>query len=89
MGKLGASFAPASPATKAKFGAKNGVIVTDVEPGKLFDSFDINKGLLITSVNGKPANSARDVEQALPTSKNGKTTISGIGPNGNYTFSFN
>lgn len=89
MGKLGASFAPASAATKAKFGAKNGVVVTAVEPGKLFDSFDINRGLLITSVNGKPVNSARDVEQALPTSKNGKTTISGIGPNGNYTFSFN
>jgi serine protease Do len=89
MGKLGASFAPASAATKAKFGAKNGVVVTAVEPGKLFDSFDINRGLLITSVNGKPVNSAKDVEQALPTSKNGKTTISGIGPNGNYTFSFN
>jgi len=89
LGKLGASFAPASAATKAKFGAKNGVVVTAVEPGKLFDSFDIDKGLLITSVNGKPVNSAKDVEAALPTSKNGKTTISGIGPNGNYTFSFN
>lgn len=89
MSKLGASFAPASPAIKAKFGAKNGVVVTAVEPGKAFDNLDIPKGLLVTSINGKPVNSAKDVEAALPTSKNGKTTVAGIGPNGNYTFSFN
>ncbi|KIO75615.1 serine protease [Pedobacter lusitanus] len=89
MSKLGASFAPASPAVKAKFGAKNGVVVTAVEPGKAFDNLDIPKGLLVTSINGKPVNSAKDVEAALPTSKNGKTTVSGVGPNGNYTFSFN
>lgn len=89
MSKLGASFAPASPAIKAKFGAKNGVVVTAVEPGKAFDNLDIPKGLLVTTINGKPVNSAKDVEAALPTSKNGKTTVAGIGPNGNYTFSFN
>lgn len=89
MSKLGASFAPASPAIKAKFGAKSGVVVTAVEPGKAFDNLDIPKGLLVTSINGKPVNSAKDVEAALPTSKNGKTTVAGIGPNGNYTFSFN
>jgi len=88
VGKLGATFAPASAAVKAKFGAKNGVVVTDIEPGKVFDSMDIPKGLLVTSVNGKPVNSAKDVENALPTSKNGMTTISGVGPNGNYTFTF-
>jgi len=88
--KLGASFAPASPAMKAKYGTSNGVVVTAVERGKLFDSFDVEKGLLITTVNGRPVNSARDIEAALPTSKNGKTTISGIGANGRkYTFSFN
>lgn len=87
--KLGATFAPASAATKAKYGAKNGVVVTGIEPGKAFDNFDIPKGMLITSINGKPVNTAKDVENALPTSKTGKTTVSGIGPNGNYTFSFN
>lgn len=87
--KLGAAFAPASPGLKAKYGAKYGVVVTAVEPGKLFDSFDMEKGRLITTVNGRPVNSARDVEAALPTSRNGKTTISGVGPNGNYTISFN
>ena len=87
--KLGASFAPASPATKAKYGVKSGVVVTQVVPGKAFDSLDVPKGLLVTSINGKPVNSAKDVESALPTSKSGKTTVSGVGPNGNYTFSFN
>ena len=90
ISKLGASFAPASAGLKAKYGEKNGVVVTAVEPGKLFDTFDIEKGLLITSVNGRPVNNARDVEAALPTSRNGKTTISGVDANGRkYTFSFN
>lgn len=89
IGKLGASFAPASPAIKAKYGVKNGVVVTGVEPGKAFDNLDIPKGLLVTSINGKAVNNVRDVEAALPTSKSGKTTVSGVGPNGNYTFSFN
>lgn len=89
ISKLGASFAPASAGTKAKFGVKSGVVVTAVEAGKAFDNLDIPKGLLVTSVNGKPVNSAKDVEAALPTSKNGKITIAGVGPNGNYTYSFN
>jgi serine protease Do len=87
--KLGAAFAPASAATKARYGVKNGVVVTAVEPGKTFDNLDIPKGLLITSINGKPVNTPKDVEAALPTSKTGKITISGKGPNGNYTYSFN
>jgi serine protease Do len=87
--KLGASFAPAPAATKARYGVKSGVVVTGVTPGKAFDSLDVPKGLLVTSINGKPVNSAKDVEDALPTSRSGKTTVSGVGPNGNYTFSFN
>ncbi|MFD0940004.1 trypsin-like peptidase domain-containing protein [Pedobacter boryungensis] len=90
INKLGASFAPASAALKAKFGVKDGVVVTNVEQGKLFDYWDVNKGLLITKVNGKPVNSAADIEKALPTSPNGKTTISGFNENGgSYTISFN
>jgi len=90
ISKLGASFAPASPALKAKFGVKDGVVVTNVEQGKLFDYWDVSKGLLITKVNGKPVNSAADIEKALPTSPNGKTTISGFNENGgSYTISFN
>lgn len=89
MAKLGATFAPASDAVKAKYGIKNGVVVTSVVPGKLFDSFDVSKGLVITKVNGKEVNSTADIEKALPSSPNGNTTIAGFSENGAYTFSFN
>jgi serine protease Do len=86
--KLGATFAPASESLKAKFGVKSGVVVTGVEQGKLFDSLDVPKGMLIITVNGKAVNSVKDIENALPTSKNGMTTITGIAENQKYTFSF-
>lgn len=89
VAKLGASFAPAPADIKAKYKVSSGVVVTNVEPGKMFDYFDVQKGLLITTINGKPVNSASDVEKALATSGNGKTTIAGFGENGSYTFSFN
>jgi len=88
LDKLGATFAPAAPAVKAKYGIKSGVVVTSVAPGKAFDSLDIPKGLIIISVNGKPVNSSQDLSAALPTSASGMTTIAAIGPNGNYTFKF-
>ena len=88
ISKLGASFAPASDALKAKYGVKSGVVVTRCEAGKIFDSLDVPKGMLITSVNGKAVNSVKDVESALPTSKNGMTTITGFTESGKYTFSF-
>jgi len=86
--KLGASFAPAPTQLKAKYGAKNGVVVTDVEQGKMFDSLEIPKGLLVTAVNGKPVNSAKDVEAALPQSRNGVTTVSGVTAQGHFTYRF-
>ncbi|TDQ09291.1 trypsin-like peptidase domain-containing protein [Pedobacter metabolipauper] len=86
--KLGASFAPAPAQLKTKYGVKTGVVVTGVQPGKLFDYYEIPKGTLITSVNGKPISTAKDVELALPSSKNGTASISGIGPEGKFTFTF-
>lgn len=86
--KLGASFAPASVQLKSKYGAKSGVVVTGVQQGKIFDSLEIPKGLLVTAVNGRPVNSAKDVEAALPQSRNGMTTISGVTAQGNFTYSF-
>ncbi|MDB5020622.1 MAG: Serine protease, partial [Pedobacter sp.] len=88
MDKLGATFAPASPTLKAKYGVKSGVVVTSVTPGKAFDSLEIPKGLIITTINGKPVNSSQDVSTALSSSSNGMTTVSAVGPDGNYTFKF-
>jgi len=89
MEKLGASFAPASTALKTKYGVKSGVVVTGIEEGKLFDSWEVQKGVLITSVNGKAVNSAEDVAAALPNSRNGMTSITGVGPQGAFTYSVN
>jgi serine protease Do len=87
--RLGASFAPASAALKTKYGVKSGVIVTGIEQGKLFDAWEVPKGVVITSVNGQPVNSSKDVETALPNSRNGMTTITGVGPQGTFTYSVN
>lgn len=89
ISKLGASFAPATTAQKTKYGVKNGVVVTNVVPGQLFDYWGVKKGLLITKINGADVNSAADIEKALPTSRDGRTTISGVSDEGSFTFSFN
>ena len=87
--KLGASFAPAPAQLKSRYRVQNGVVVTGIEEGKLFDSWEIPKGVLITSVNGRPVNSSKDVEAALPEKRNGMTSISGVGPQGAFTYSIN
>ena len=86
--RLGASFAPAPDALKSKYRVKNGVVITNVEEGKMFDSFRDPKGLLITSVNGKPVNSAADVKAAMSASQNGTTTISGVTAQGTFSYTF-
>jgi Do/DeqQ family serine protease len=89
ISKLGASFSPASSALKAKYGIKNGVVVTNVVPGQMFDYWGVKKGLIITKVNGVDVNSAADIEKALPSSRDGRTTISGVSDEGVFNFSFN
>lgn len=89
ISKLGASFAPATAAQKTKYGVKNGVVVTNVVPGQMFDYWGVKKGLIITKVNGTDVNSAADIEKALPTSRDGRTTIAGVSDEGAFTFSFN
>jgi serine protease Do len=86
--KLGATFAPASPTLKAKYRVKSGVVVTSVTPGKLFDSLEIPKGMIVTGINGRPVNSSEDVSAAMQNSTSSMTTVSAVGPNGNYTFKF-
>lgn len=88
VAKLGATFAPASEKMKAKYNVKSGVIVTDVEAGKLFDYWGVSKGLLITKVNNIPVNTPADVEKALGNDRDGKTTISGVSDEGIFTYSF-
>ncbi|WEK19123.1 MAG: trypsin-like peptidase domain-containing protein [Candidatus Pedobacter colombiensis] len=85
---LGASFAPAPSQLKDKYGVKDGVVVTEIEQGKVFDSFKNPKTLLVTTVNGKPVNNSNDVEVALRQFRDRKTVISGITEQGSFTLSF-
>lgn len=86
---VGASFTPATDSQKARYRIKNGVYVTEVAPGKLFDNLGVKKGLIITSINGREVNSAADIEKAMPSGKNERITISGVSEGGTFTFSFN
>ncbi len=89
VSKLGATFAPTTAAQKAKYGIENGVVITNVEPGKLFDYYDLNKGYIITKINGKSINSVADVEKALPTSRDGQITIAGLSDRGTFAITIN
>ncbi|RZL47880.1 MAG: PDZ domain-containing protein [Pedobacter sp.] len=85
VGKLGASFVPASDALKSKYRVTSGVVVTNVAPNKLFYNVDIAKGAVITKINGRPVNNVADIEKALPTSNDGRIKIEGVGDNGSFT----
>lgn len=88
IARLGASFEPASASLKAKYHIKNGALVTNVTSGQLFDYWGVKKGLVITKVNGVDVNNAADIEKALPSSRDGRTTISGVSDDGSFTFAF-
>ncbi|MGK6349787.1 Do family serine endopeptidase [Parapedobacter sp. DT-150] len=76
--KLGAGFVPASAAKKKELGISSGVVVTQVHQGGLFDYFNVQRGLVITQINGAPVNSADDVETALADSERGIVRIVGV-----------
>jgi len=87
VSKLGATFVPATPAQKSKYGVSSGVVVSSVITGKAFDNIGVEKGLIITKVNGQAVNSVADVQKALPQTRNNMIYMSGVNPDGG-TFSF-
>lgn len=80
--KLGASFAPLNNATKKRFGISSGMQIAEIRSGGLFDQYDVPKGLIITSINGKQVNSVDDIDNALNASTNDMIRISGITADG-------
>ena len=87
--KLGASFIPLDKEQKAKFHINNGVMVTQVRPGRLFDDTEIPVGSVITSINKRPISSIADMDGAITNTRNGLLVISGLYPDGtsfNNTF---
>ena len=88
VSKLGATFAPATPAQKSKLGINSGVVVTSVTTGKAFDNIGVEKGLIITKVNGQPVSTVAEVQKALPQTRNGMINMSGVSAQGTFNFSF-
>jgi serine protease Do len=80
--RLGASFSPLTKEQKAKFHVNNGVVVTQVRPGRLFYETDIPVGSIITNINKQPINSVADIDKAITNLKNGRLIISGYYPDG-------
>lgn len=86
--KLGASFAPANAATKKNLGINSGVVVSQVHQGGIFEYFDVQRGLVITHINGKPVNNVGDVEKALESTRRDIVRITGV-PEKGSTIEFN
>lgn len=80
--KLGASFQPLTGAEKAKFHVNSGVKVTQVREGRVFDTFEIPVGSVITAINKQPINSVADIDKAITNLRNGNLVISGYYPDG-------
>ena len=80
--KIGASFTPLNAAQKAKFHVNNGVLVTQVREGGLFDNTEIPEGSVITQINRQPITTVDDLDRALSNPRNGILVISGLSPDG-------
>lgn len=89
--KLGATFAPLTPAIKEQFNLRSGVLVTEVYRGGFFDLLGIPPGTIIAYINGKAVSTPADIEQAFIEARNGRVQILGIAPDGSkvaFNFSF-
>src|SRR5690606_42150137 len=80
--KLGATFAPITPAIKERFNIRSGVVVTDIRDGGFFDRLGIPPGVIITYINGRAVNNPKDIDEALVSAKNKTVQILGIAPDG-------
>lgn len=78
--KIGASFMPLTASQKAKFHVANGVMVTQVRDGGLFESTEVPVGSVITQINRKPISSVEDMDNALSNPRNGLLVIAGLYP---------
>lgn len=86
--KLGASFIPATDAQKKELGINSGVMVTQVHRGGVFEYFNVERGLIITEINGKPVNNADQVEAALGETRRNIVRIKSV-PERGFTREFN
>src|SRR5690606_29144165 len=86
--KLGASFKAATDAQKKQYGISSGVVVTQVHRDGIFGYFGVERGLIVTHVNGKPVNNVDQIESALGETKRNIVRITGVSDNGTVEFNF-
>ncbi len=88
--RLGAKFAPLSPAFKERYDLSGGVVVTDVVDGGFFYQVGILPGTIIVLINNTVVNSPEDINKALLAAGHGRVQVLGIAPDGSriaFTFS--
>jgi S1-C subfamily serine protease len=78
---LGATFGGLSPEDQSKLRITGGAKVVDIQPGK-FKSIGLQKGFIITRIDGQAVNSPADVETALQGKAGAYIEIRGYYANG-------
>lgn len=80
--RLGAVFAPLTPALKERYNINGGVVVTEIRIGGFFHQLGIPTGTIIAYINGKTVDSPADINEALMAAQNSRVQILGIAPDG-------
>ena len=77
-GRLGAHLTPLTDQLAAYFGAKEGVLVSSVDPESIAAGAGLKAGDIITSINGRTVDAPREVGQELRGIEGGKAVEIGI-----------
>lgn len=80
--RLGATFAPLTPALRERYNVNAGVLVKDVLPGGFFDQLGIPPGTIIMQINGRAVYTPRDIDNALVAAQNSRVQILAVAPDG-------
>ena len=80
--RLGATFAPLSPALKQRLELTGGVVVAEVRQGGFFSQIGIPAGTIIAYINGREVNTPADIEKALIAARNSRVQVFAIAPDG-------
>jgi len=81
---LGATFSEISDSQKEDLNIESGVVVTDLQAGKLMRA-GVKEGFVITHVNREPVESPKEIEDILKNTHGG-VYIQGIYPDGNIAY---
>lgn len=79
--ELGIYLAPITANEKNELDLNNGMKVVDIQNG-IFKRGGINKGFIITRINGQSVSTKQDFESALQHKNNNKTRVEGLYPHG-------